>query len=190
MKIRKTVDFTLDFGGWWTDCSAVLMGLFLFLRAVYYFGCADLLACSGGEIWLHLVFPLALSIGYIVLLRGIRLDAPVIYGGLGAFLCLLMIIWDFQSGSVAWGILGLIWYALAAAVFLATVLGYLPNRLFSLTAFFLPVLCRFFAYDLKHYLLDLRLIAFLPELSALCGLLAFSALVPALVGKKRPKPQK
>lgn len=184
MKLKKAVDFSLDFHGKWAQWSAGLMGAFLFLRAVYYFAWVNISDCGSGELWLQLIVPMILGIGFIVLLWGVRLNMPVMYAGLGVAYCVLLIIWGVQSGSMARGIIGLVWYFLAAGVLMITVLGYLPNRLYLVLAFGLPVLFRFFVYDVKSYLLDLQLIVFLPELSVLCGLGALCCFVPCLKAQK------
>lgn len=184
MKLKKTVIFDLDFQSGWVQWSAALMGLFFFLRVVYCLGFHGIADFDSGALWVELIFPLILGVGYIVLLRGFHLNMPVIYGIFGVLLCILMVVWKFQVGITWMDVLGLIWYAAAAVVLMATVMGYLGNRLILLAAFAVPVLFRFVFRDLGVYFLSFRMVDFLPELSSLCGLASISCLAPGLMGRK------
>lgn len=148
MNWKQYARYQMDFKGKWANTSAVLMGLSFFLRVVYYFGLTNLSACGVGEILFHMALPLLLCGVYIALLSGAKLNAPGIYGMIGAALCVLMVLWGFSTGSVVRVILGLICYLFAGAVLVATAGGYLPGMLLASALFAVPVFVRFFFFDL------------------------------------------
>lgn len=183
MKLERTMRFRVDFKKPWAQYSAALMGLFVFLRAVCFFACRNMAEVPSGELWLHLIIPLALGIAYIGLLRGAQLNVPVVYGGAGAAYCLLMIVYNLQYGASFGVILAVIWYILAALVLLATVLGFLPNRLYMTIAFAVAVALQLLTGRAGSYLTELQIGILLRESSNLFGTAAFACLAPALAGR-------
>ena len=184
MKLSKVVSYDLDFQGIWHQCSAALLGVFLFLRLVFYLGVRGLARCSGPLLWLELIIPVVIGAGYIALLRGMHLNRPLVYGILGALFCVLMMFNGFKTGSTFRCILGLVWYFLAAVVFLGTTAGYVSNRLILLAAFAIPVVFRFFADQFVSMVLQLKIVEMIPNLSILCALAGFACLAPALIGSR------
>ena len=90
MEFKQYLRYQIDFNGKWAQPAALLMGLAFFLRLVYYLCLVSLHDCGFGEILFSMLLPLLLTCGYIVLLRVVKLNAPGIYGMIGAALCLLL----------------------------------------------------------------------------------------------------
>ncbi len=159
--------------------AASLMGLALFLRVFYYFGLVGV--NNVGALWLimGLILPLALEIGFVVLLKGIRLNAPGLYGIIGAAYCLLLLIQSFQYGSVVRIVLGILAYLICGGLVFVVSGGWLSKEI-GVTALFATAAIRFFVFCLGKYIFSLSLVAFLPEAAALCGICALGVLVNGL----------
>ena len=167
--------FTAMKNSWKTDArsqsaqaSAALMGGFVFLRAVYYFGTADIASWGAGALVFELILPCLLALGFAVLLRAVYCRESLVYGVLSGIFCLFLIGW----GVHTWSGFGAVWYALTAGLLVATLLGYVEKPLFAAAAFFASAVVRLLVRDLGRYVLSLDLIAFLPEASILCLLCA------------------
>lgn len=121
-KLKPSVQYQVDLSSKWITGSGFLMGLFFFLRIVYYLAVEDAASLRGGTLWVHLILPCVCAAAYFVFLRLVRLDVPLLYGILFAMLCIFRIIWGFDSAAVFW----VFWYLLAVAVILGTVSGVIP----------------------------------------------------------------
>ena len=175
-----TVSWKIDTHSPSARAAAALMGAFVFLRAVYYFGTDEITAWGAGALWLELILPGLLALSFIVLLQGLFHQESMVYGGLSGAFCLLLIIWGFRTWGGVWAVLGLLWYLVAGAALAGTVLGYLQEPLYLTGAFFIPVVLRLVLRDLGKYVFSLHLISFLPEASVLCLLSALGCLSLAL----------
>lgn len=176
MKLKKYNQYKMDMRGNWTQFCGAMMGCSFFLRIVYYFGLINLRDIAASEIFATMLLGLLLCAAFVIVLNYMRLNAPGIYGILGAVQCLLLIIGNFSSGSVLRIILSIIWYAFAAVVLLATIGGYLPGRVFSSVVFFVSIVVRIVCYDLGK----IGLLRWVTEAAVLCALLALAAIPMAL----------
>lgn len=183
MKLKKYNQYQMDMRGKWTQFCGIMMGCSFFLRIVYYFGLINLRDVAGSEIFATMLLGLVLCATFVIVLNYLRLNAPGIYGILGAVQCLLLIIGNFSGGSVLRIVLSILWYTFAAVVLLATIGGYLPGRVFSSVLFFASVLIRFAFFDLGK----IGLLRWVTEAAVLCALLALAAIPMALkpVNKKK-----
>lgn len=168
--------YQMDMTGKWARFCGVMMSASFFLRIVYYFGLKNLRDIPGSEIFATMILGLLLCAGFVVVLNYLRLNAPGIYGILGAAHCVLLIIGNFSSGSVLRIVLSIIWYVLCALVLLATIAGYLPGRLLSAGMLFMAAFVRLLAYDLGK----ISLIRWVTEAAVLCAILALAAIPMAL----------
>jgi len=184
MKLSKIVVYDLDFQTVWHQWSAALVGAFLFLRILLYLGIRSLADISGWQLWMELILPVIIGVGYIGLLRGVQLNRPLVYGILGAVFCVFMIACGFSSGNTFRALIGLVWYLLTAAALLATVTGFVSNRLIILVCFAAPCIFRIFADHIIGKLMHLQLASLIPDLAIVCALAGFACLAPALTGRK------
>lgn len=168
--------YQMEMNGKWARFCGVMMSVSFFLRIVYYFGLKNLRDIPGSEIFATMILGLLLCAGFVVVLNYLRLNAPGIYGILGAAHCLLLIIGNFSSGSGMRIVLSIIWYLLCALVLLATIAGYLPGRLLSAGMFFMAALVRLLAYDLGK----IGLLRCVTEAAVLCAILGIAAIPLAL----------
>lgn len=148
MTLKQYTRYQIDFGSKWTSICGVLMGISFFLRLIYYFGLTNIYDVPFVEILTTMILGTGLCLAYLITLSVMRLNAPGVYGILGAVHCFLLILGTFSSGDPLRIVLAVIWYALAAGVLLITVGGYLPGRLLASVMFIIPALVRFFAFDL------------------------------------------
>lgn len=182
--LNRVVRFRMYFDGKGAATAAVMMGIAFFLRVVYYFGFPNLDGCGAGELIINLILPLLLCGSFAVLLKGFRARMVQVYGILSAIYCVLMMVWTFDSQHIFHFILSVIWYLAAIVIVAGTVQGYISNRLMIQLAFVIPVIFRFFFYDLGEYVQTLRIVDFLPEASALCGLIALSGFAQCLIPER------
>lgn len=187
MKLEQTVRFRMDFRKPWAQYSAALMGLFVFLRAVYFFGFLQMTDGPLDGLWLHVIIPLTVGILYIVLLRGVQLNIPVVYAGIGAVCCVLMIVLNLRHGASFWSVLSVIFYIAAALLMLVTVLGFLPNRLYMTAAFAAATLLQFLAGRVWSYVTGLQVAMLLRQLSDVFVPAALACLAPAMAGRRLTK---
>ena len=96
-----------------------------------------------------------------------------------------MIIRAFSYGSIGSTVIGIVWYLLTGALAVITTFGYIPGRAYMMLAYLIPVLYRLCFVDIDVYFRTLDWIGFLPEASALSGLLAFSLFALCLKGSKK-----
>lgn len=187
MQLTRFVQYRVDFKKPWAQYSAVLMGIFIFFRAVWYFAGAAPSGVAKGELWLHMILPLVLGTVYIVLLRGVQLNQPIVYGIIGTVFCSLMMALNFQYPLGFLVILTVLFYGLAALVLLATVLGFLTNRLYLLGIFAVLTVLQYFVSGVGGYLANISLsnaAMLLREASNLFVAASFSVFAASLVGRK------
>jgi len=179
---KKTHNYRMDFDGRRHFWSAALMGCAFFLRAVYYFGFTRPETVGAWNLMIFLIAPMVLEAAFMVLMRGIRYNAPGVYGVMGAAYCLLLMLQSLQSGSVVRIILGIIAYLVCGAALIAAT-GSLLSKGVAVTALFMTLAVRFLFFDLSGYIFSLRIVAFIREAAALCGLLSLGALCLGLKEK-------
>ena len=138
--------YRMDFESSWLRWSAVFVGFAMFLRVVCYIG-IQYLGESDGLFW-KLWLPAALSLGYIVMLRGFRFNAPGVYAIVGVLLCLCLLAGVIASGNFFRIILGLVAYLLCGAVLILCTGGFLPGRLPAAVCFGVLLGCRIILFDL------------------------------------------
>lgn len=175
MKRRKIYRYRMDIESSWTCAAAALMGGAFFLRAVYYFGVQGL-SDSLGTLLLMMAFPMVLEAAFAIVLRGVRLNAPGLCGILSALYCLLLLVQSFFYGDALRTIMGIVGYLACGVAMLALLLGWFRSRGLVFMVFAVTAAVRFLLFDLGTYVLQLRLADFLPEVAALCGLLAMAFL--------------
>lgn len=168
MQLKQYTRFQVDFESKWITAFGALTGLSFFLRIVYYFGLMSLRDVSIIELLTSALMGIILC-GIVVCMNCLHMNAPGLYGLIGAAQCLLLIILSFTTGSPLRIILAIIWYALTALVLLATVGGYLPGRLLAALMFALPGVVRLLFFDLGK----LGIIKWFRELGVLSILAAF-----------------
>ena len=146
MKLKQYIRYQMNFRGPWLMPAKVLMGLSFFLRIVYYFGLTTFADHSFGEVLFFMILPLLICGAFIVVMSSLKLNAPPIYGVIGAAMCLLLLIWSFFCGDALRIVLSILLYLSAGAVLVLTSMGYLPGKLLSSVLFALPLVCRILFY--------------------------------------------
>ena len=187
--LERVVRFRIYIDGKGAVTAAALMGAALFCRILYYFGFGYFADCGAFSLITGLILPVLFFGASAVLLKGVRLTNVRVYGILAAVYCGLMILWSFDPGRIFYSLLAIVWYLAAMAAVIGTAEGYVSNRLVMQLAFLLPVLYRFFLFDLADYVTKLKLVEFLTELSNLCGLLAWSSFARCLMPERIRKMQ-
>lgn len=148
MQLTKYYDYRMNFKRSWTGASGALMGFALFAKMVHHFGLTDISRCGFFEILFSMALPVLLCAGYIILLRFVKLNAPGVFAILGAALYFLVMVDNIRSGGVLRIVLSLVAYGTAIFLLIATVAGYLPDKIFVLAIGFLIPVFRFFLFDL------------------------------------------
>ena len=182
MARKMTHDYRMDFEGRRHFWTTALMGCAFFLRAVYYFGFTRPETVGAWNLIIFLIAPMFIEAAFMVLMRGIRYNAPGVYGIMGAAYCLLLMLQSFQSGSVVQIILGVIAYLVCGAAVIA-VTGGLLSKGVAVTALFSTLVVRFLCFDLSGYIFSFRIVTFIREASALCGILGLGMLCLGLKEK-------
>ena len=154
--MRPIYRYQMDFKGKWTRWSLLLMALSFFFYMVYSFGVSNLADTGLFKAVFVMLLPTILTAGYIVLLKIKELNAPGIYGLIGAGLCLCALFCTFFTGNAVQIVLGILWYPICALLLLAAVGGYLPSVTSVACAFGISIFVRFLfllgsGYDLDDF---------------------------------------
>ena len=173
MQLKQYTRYHVNFDSKWTATCGALMGLSFFLRIIYYFGLMSLRDVGIVELLTSAITGIILCGGAVVCLNCLRLNAPGLYGLMGAAQCFLLIVLSFTTGSPLRIILAIIWYILTALVFLATAGGYLPGRLLAGLMFAIPAFVRLVFFDIGQIGL-IKWFQELAVLSVLVGLACFA----------------
>ncbi len=180
MNLTRKVRCHIQMESRWAHASAVCMGLSVFLRSVYYFGLTNLNDLSGFDLSAHVIFPIILASGFLFMMKGLRVNSPILFGGLiAAYAINYMIIMD---GSIA-SIVGAVLLVVTAVLFVVTAMGYFSNRLPLIMSGFFMLVFRVTAVDLFMYILPLdefRPMSYLPEASNFFVLAAIAMMCAAL----------
>lgn len=185
IKIHK---YQMDPDGKFHLATTALMGLSFFLRAAYYFGFTRPENAGGFELLMLLILPMLLEIGFMVMIRGLKLNLPGIYGIMGATFCAILLIQSFCVGGVLRIILAILAYMICGAALVGVGWGLLSKSL-GVTVLGLTFAIRLLAFDLK-YLLGLRLVVFMREVAGLCAILALAFLCAGFFEKDKPAQNK
>lgn len=180
LKLAKTMSCRVAARGRWGNYAAASMGLSFFLRMVYYFGLMNFNDIPGSEIVFRVVLPLAVSIAFILMLKVKALNQPILAGVMAAAFAVNYFFAETMSfGGIVSGVLVL---ALAALI-LAAILGYVPERKWLLWAAAAVLAFRVLFVDLFGYILplsELKIVAYIPMCSNLFGVAAVCFLCSAL----------
>ncbi len=180
LKFEKTMTCRLAAKGKWGNSAAAWMGLSFFLRMVWYFGLLNLKDVPGGEVFFSVVLPLAVSVGFILMLKLPRLNSPIAAASLAVAFA---VNYFFTETMTFGGVLSALALMAVAGLIMAAVLGYIPERKWLLWAGVAALALRLLAVDLVGYLLplaELDLIAYIPKASNLFGFAAICFLCAAL----------
>lgn len=171
--MSKRLSCSIDMGGKHMGKVPMLMGLAFYLQIVYHFGFTRLEQMGVGNMILMLILPGLLELAFVVMMRGIRYNNPMVYGAMGMAYCLILMIQSFSGGSVLRIVLAIIIYLACMGLIAVAVLKIL-NKWFAVGALLAAAAGRFFIFDLVPYVLKFKLIKMIPEAAAICALIALA----------------
>lgn len=178
--MARSIRYRLHFAGKWAGWSAILMALSFFASMVYSFGFSNLAAAGFGRAVFMMLFPAVISAAYVFLLRFRKLNAPGLYGVLGAALCACLLISSFFSGSVIRIILSILWYPVCAGAILGFVGGYLTSANVVTAVFAITIGVRFLFFSVSFF--DTAM--WIRELSVLSSLASLMLLPRCMIAAK------
>ena len=175
----------MDLEGRSAAASLVLMGLFFFLRVLYYFGVVNLKDVGVGELICSGILPMVLAVGYLVLLRCVKWNAPLAYGGFGVLFCVFLIVWGFSMDGAVHIVFHTLFLVLGIAALAGICLELLDSRIWSCVPMALCLAYRFFIFDLP------RLTAFrdIPTLVTELSILSLLGWLCCLAAALKPRPK-
>ena len=183
LKFTKSTTCKIAARGRWGETAAAWMGLSFFLRMVHYFGFLNLRDVPGFEIFFSVVLALAISVGFILMLKLPRLTQPMVAAGLvAAFAGNYLFVERMNFG----GILSALALAAMAGLIIAAILGYIPDRKWLLWTGIGALGIRVLFVDLFGWILPLLKLQFagsIPAASNLFGVAAIAAFCAALLLK-------
>lgn len=146
--MKRYHQYQMDFEGKWLNISALCMGISLFLSALYYLGLNNMSDISVWERIVCLWLPMILGIGYLVLLRVLKWNAPGVYAIIGAMLCVVLILQSMTVGGAGKIVLSIPIYLLCAVVLLVVMGGFFPAKLPAMLMFGIAIGIRVLFFDL------------------------------------------
>lgn len=189
MKMKQPVRVQMQMDSQWMQISVIFMGFCVFIKAVYYLGLINLKDLDGYQLFTQLILPGLVAAAYLILLKGLNLNAPILLGGLSGLYALDYFL-VLQKGEVVSAVL----MALNVVVFLATVLGYIPDIRPVILIGAISAAYRVIVVDLFGYILpfsDWKFVSYLPSLSNMFAVLAVGSMAPALqlIQRKQASPE-
>ena len=169
----KRLFCSMNMGGKHMGKVPVLMGLAFYLQIVYHFGFTRLEQMGIGSMILMLILPAVLELAFVVMMRGIRFNSPIVYGAMGMAYCLILMLQSFTSGSTLRIVLACILYLACMGLIAVAVLKIL-NKWFAVGALLTAAAVQFFVFDLVPYVIRFKVIKMIPEAATICGLVALA----------------
>lgn len=183
MELKQMVRYRIDPDSGWITASSLFAGLSIFAIALYFFVLTDISELGAGGLIVQVVIPLIWLVAYVVIAKGLRMNNPLVYGGMGAVYCLMMMIWGFQTPTILGSVFGAIFYLLAAAAMVAVTMGLFPGSYYLAAVLGAVVLMQVFWHDLSTYIISLKFKDYLPLLSRISGVAALSMMCFGLRGR-------
>lgn len=176
--MKRQAEYWLNHNQKWTTASGVMMGIALFVHALYYFALTPLASLTTVQLVLQLSLPLAMQVVWIVLLQGIRIKRAIWFGYLGMGICLVLICHGFLSGGILAILLTTFLYLIAGAVLFFVVGGFFPHRRIGFVVLAAVVCLRVVFLGMLAHLFRGQWMCLLQEIPAVC----MSAAVWCLLG--------
>ena len=172
MRKRQIRRPQIDFSCKWCGIFSAFMGGSLFFTTVRYFGLINLVDCGFGEILFLMILPMLISVAFVVLVWGMQLNAPGIYGILGMCCCALLIIGSIFTGDILRIILSILGYGAGAAALYFAVAGRIRSASMTSSVFVAALIIRILLYSFRSF----NLSALAMEGAALCMIAGLSCL--------------
>ena len=164
--------------------SVALMGVAVFLQAIFFFAIQDVTQVATKDLVLFLILPAVLELGWIVLLHSVKLQLPLVYTILGCTFCVLLTVQIFFLGSVAQMVLGTIAYVIGCAGLVMILCGYFPYKYFGFAWFALVGCVRYLAFDTGRYIAVGNWTGFMPAAACLCVIAALALFFCGITGTR------
>lgn len=185
MNLNQPVRCKMEMDSQWIQISVVFMGLCVFLKAVYYLGLTNFQDLSAFQLITRLIIPVVVAAVYLILIKGLSLNSPIFLGILSGLYAVDYLLIAGQNEIVSAVLL-----AANAAVFLATVYGFLPDAKAAVIVSIVSMVYRIAVVDLLGYIFPLsewHIIRYIPSLANMFAVLAIGFLSPALQLTQRRK---
>jgi len=170
--LKQYHTYRVDFSGRPVRVVGGLMGIYLFLTVLYHFFLSDASRSSAIGWIVDIVLPVCLSVAMIVLLCVFRMNAPGVYGILGAAFCVLFVLSNFSQGNILRILLAVVWYLICGLIILMTSGGLLPEIPLATAFFLIAMIVRALFFDLGK----LTSLQWIPEIGVLSAILALAIL--------------
>ena len=126
MELKRRGTYQIPFTGRNAICSCAAMGFAVFLRYICYFLLRNLDSVGVGEWILQLILPTLLCVGYLILLRLVRLRVPLIYGAVLSGIFVMLLISDIVTGGALQIVISALTMIPLSLLILAVTSGVLP----------------------------------------------------------------
>lgn len=160
-----------------------LMGCAFFLRVAYYFifGRPDQIDTL--ELILHLILPMSMEAAFMVMVRGLKLNLPKVYGIMGAVYCAIFMVQAILIGGVSRIVWASVGYTFCAAALVCVGWSFL-RKVIGILVLLAAFGVRLVVFDLGM-IRSLQFFPLMKECANLCVILALMLFCAGLVGKKR-----
>ncbi len=185
MNWKQSVRCQMQMDSHWIQTSVVFMGLCVFLKAVYYLGLINIKDLTSFQLTTQLILPVTVASVYLILIKGLNMNSPILLGVLSSLYAVDYLL-AMDKGETVSAIL----MAVNAALFLATIFGYLPDTTPVVIASVISVLYRVVVVDVFGYILpfsEWKIIPYLPLLANMFAVIAVGLLAPAVQLTQRRK---
>lgn len=185
MQKHSAVRYGMNFTGKWADLSALCAGVSFFLVVLHYYVFGRVETAGAGEKVFSLLLPMVLLGAYALLLRVIRLDVAIVYCVMAGLHGLCAVIASFGGHGVGADVADILCLLAAIAALTVTLLGLFPGKWIAAAIFALWAVLRFFLREFSFgYSLE-SVVASMPELARLLGILCMGSMCAMLKGVPR-----
>lgn len=180
--MKQIARYKINFDSKWMTVSGVLMGVCFFMQSVYFLGVVKLQGLDFPMLLLHLIVPMALEFLWLVLLRGMKLNAAGVFGLLGTWMLILFMLQAWVYGDT-WDLVSTALYVLfggAALIFITG--GFFPYKLIGMAVMTIILCIRFFVFDWPAYIEPFDFGGLMLEGPTLCMMLAIICFLGGIDG--------
>lgn len=183
MAKTNSIQYRMRCDGKYHLSMTAFMGCAFFLRAAYYFGFTRPEQAPLWDLILFLIIPMVMETAFMVMVRGLKLNLPKVYGIMGAVYCLLLMVQAIMLGGVLRIVLASIGYAFCAAALVCVGWSILKKSI-GVLVLLATFAVRVLVFDLS-LIRNLQLIALMRECAGLCVILALVFFCAGLKERKR-----
>ena len=182
--MKRLVHYKLRKESWWLTTSGIFMGIAFFLQALDFLALRAGENVSGGQLVLFMIIPMLLEAAWFVLVREKVCDRAEVTGIVGGLLCLTLLVQTLFAGNFLLILIGILMFALAAAVIVLITWGFIHHRALGMLVFFAVAVVRVMLYGALPAVFSWNAMALIQEIPVIFVILAMMLFFRGIYAQK------